>query len=221
MTAGVRPSRVLGPLALATALILPACSSGPKDFDNDNDALRREREALLAENERLRADLSETRAKLDELARTNRLAGDAEPEEVARSVPRVAGFSFGRLTGPEDLDDDGAVEVVTVYLRPFDGRQRFVQAVGWLTLRADLLPEPDPASPNVARDPELLGTITLTPSEMREAYRSSPLGTHYTIDIPIVGGPRSVEGTVVLLASFRDAQTGRRHRAQHTMTGAW
>ncbi len=206
----------LGLLTLGTVC---ACS-GPKDFDNDNDALRRERESLLAENGRLRAELTESRAKLDELARTANLAEGVSPEEFARAVPRCAGLDWDRLTGFVDEDGVPGPEAIDVYLRPFDGRQRFLQVAGWLTIRADVLPEPDPANPDGVQPPELIATVTLGPTEVREAYRASILGMHYTVRIDMLEPNRVLDGDVVLVASFRDAQTGRRHRAQRTLTVA-
>lgn len=207
-------------LAIISAGLLCACSSGPKNFDNDNDALRRERESLLAENDSLRAQNTELRAKLQEIARTARLAEGTDPAIVARATPRCAGLEYDRYT--DLVDDDGVPgpEAIDVYLRPFDGRQRFIQVAGWLTIRADLLPEPDPANADAAPAPLLLGTVTLDPDEVREAYRSSVLGTHYTLRIPLLEPNRAIEGSVVLVASFRDAQTGRRHRAQHTIVAS-
>ncbi|GAB4518582.1 MAG: hypothetical protein Tsb0013_22670 [Phycisphaerales bacterium] len=203
--------------ALLPLVLLCACSSGPKNFDNDNDALRREREALLGENERLRAQLEETRAKLDEVARTMRLAEGVDTQEFVDAVPRCAGLEWDRFTALVDEDDRPGPEAVQVYLKPFDGRQRFIQVVGWLTIRADHLPDPDPADPDAQRPPELLATVTLGPKEVREAYRASPLGTHYAIRLPLMEPNRPLDGSVVLVASFRDAQTGRRHRAQRTL----
>ncbi|MEM1424513.1 MAG: hypothetical protein AAGH64_10990, partial [Planctomycetota bacterium] len=189
-----------------------------KNFDNDNDALRREREALAAENERLRAELSEARAKLGEIAQTLELAEGVDAREFVDATPRCAGLNWDRFTDLVDEDGVPGPEAIRAYIKPFDGRQRFIQVTGWLTVRADLLPDPDPAAPQNARPPELLASVSLEPRGVREAYRSSPLGTHYVVELPLAEPNRPLSGSVVLVASFRDAQTGRRHRAQRTIT---
>ncbi len=65
--AGSRRLRVVASLALVGAGALGACSSGPKNFDNENDDLRREREHLKDRVSMLEAEVSEAQAKIDAL----------------------------------------------------------------------------------------------------------------------------------------------------------
>ncbi len=204
---------------LAGLAVLVGCS-GPKDFDNENDTLRKEREALLVENADLAARLEEAEAKLAEIVATSDLAKREDPEGVAGATPRCAGLSFGRLTGPADRDEAIGADVVEVYIRPFDGRRRFIQITGWVSATVDLLPLPDPATGAVP-EPRRLGAIELTPEQVREAYRSSPLGTHYTVEIPLDVPNAPLVGEVVVRVGFRDAQTGRQHSARFAVEGAW
>lgn len=203
---------------LACAGVLVGCG-GPKNFDNDNDALRRERESLTVENDRLRAQVGELRAKLDEIARTNRLADGEDAEALARATPRCGGIDLHRFTALIDQDAEPGAEAIEVVLSPFDGRKRFIQVSGWVTIRADLIPSPD--AEGEAQPPRLLLSATLGPEEVREAYRSSVMGTHYAFTLPLdavaPAGGGATDGSVMIVASFRDAQTGRRHRAQRSV----
>jgi hypothetical protein len=49
--------------------------------------------------------------------------------------------------------------------------------VGTINATATLIP--------TDADPLTIGRVTLTPSQLRDAYRSSLTGTHYTVELPI------------------------------------
>jgi len=215
-----RPPRTL-PLAglLALGALAVGCS-GPKDFENENDRLRAERETLEAEVLDLRAQLEETRAKLHELARTFEATGGSPAADVVASLPRCAGIAVDRYSGPADRDGVDGPELIDVYIRPFDGRRRFVQVAGQLSVEALLLPPTDRQDPGDAQ-PRSLGRVTLQPAELREAYRTSALGTHYAVVIPISPPNQDLRGALVLSAVLNDAVTGRAHEARVTLDDPW
>ncbi|MEO1130676.1 MAG: hypothetical protein AAFX05_13365 [Planctomycetota bacterium] len=191
--------------------------SGPKDFDNENDALRRERESLELENVQLRARLAESEAKLAEMARTFEAAGGRPGADVVASMPRCAGIAMDRFSGPADRDDIDGPELIDVYIRPFDGRMRFVQVAGQLTVEAVLIPPTDRGEEDFG-GPRSLGRVELGPVDLREAYRSSAMGTHYAVVVPISPPNQPLSGTLVLTALLQDAITGRAHEARATMS---
>ncbi len=213
----MRPARVLAFGVLLCAMGVGAsCRSGPKDFDNENDELRRRLTEAEGRIATLEAERNELAAKVGELSKTFEGAGGDPAADVVASLPRCAGLTIGRLSGPVDSNDDGYWDRVDIYIRPFDGRQRFVQIAGRMTASATLVPPP-----GSAEAPVTLGTAVLHPIDLRESYRSSPLGTHYTVEIPIrpvaVG---SLSGSILLGAEFRDAVTGRVHAVQETVNPA-
>ncbi len=218
---GVSPVRWWVLLLAGSCLVLGSCKAGGDESEVDE--LRRQRETLLDENDALHARLNEAEAKLAELSRTLEAAGGDNRDEIVAALPRCAGITIGRVSEPVDTDDQPGADAVRVYVSPFDGRQRFVQIAGWLTLEADLIPTLDPSSPRrAAEGPRRLGRLTLGPSELREAYRSSALGTHYTATLPITDRPNApIDGTLVLSASFRDAITGQTFTTTRTEEGAW
>ncbi len=177
---------------------------------SEGDRLRRqvlEQERALS---RLAAERDELAAKLAEIERV-RLTGGEVSAEVLAAMPRCAAISIGALSGLVDADNSPGFDAVDVTVVPTDGRQRFVQVAGRLTARADLTPPPSSGGDagGVA-----LATASLTPADLREAYRSSFMGTHYAVRMPISQPNRPLEGTLVISIEFLDGLTGRVHEAQ-------
>lgn len=198
----------LAAVLLAGALGAAACRAKPKDFDNENDALRRRVASLEAELADTQARSREIEARYEAILR----AGQAPlAPDVADALPACAGVAIERLTGLVDTDQDGRADAIDVYIRPFDGRRRFVQIVGAVSIDAFTLPVAVGAG--TAPDPVRLGAASLSPMDLRDAYRSSPLGTHYSVRMPIA--PRDKDaGSVVVRVEFRDAISGLIHRAE-------
>jgi hypothetical protein len=183
---------------LCVASVLPPAGCGPKNFANENDSLRatvmdqqREIGALKLRNAELEAELEAAGA-----------APDGIREEVHANTPQVAKIEIGRRSAARDADGDGAIDTVTVHVKPSDGRGRFLQLVGDLAVHVALLP--------ADREAITIGRVTLPPGELRDAYRSTFAGTHYTIDVPVtmpadLNGPGACQAHVV----FTDGRTGR------------
>lgn len=215
-----RPPRPVA-LLLAAAAALAGCRA-KGDYDNENDALRRRVASLEADNARLSAERNEAVAKLTEMARAR---ADTDAGEALQALPRVAGIEIDRYSGfNRPLGDASAQrprpEEITVYIRTYDGRQRFVQVAGSLTVEAALLAPVAPRRKGEAPAPagpatKMALSATLSPSEVREAYRSSPLGTHYRVSLPLpTDAPRDLSGSLVLRAEFIDPVGGQTLHAE-------
>jgi hypothetical protein len=217
----LRVSPRIAALALAgVAAALPACRAG--GFENENDRLRYRVQELETDLARATAERRELEAKLAErTAELNATQPDAAGELIA-AIPRVAGVGIDRLSSLVDRDAEPGFESIDVYIRPFDGRQRFVQAVGTLRVQALRLnppPAADAANADDADDApaggELLAQATLGPRDLRDAYRSTLLSTHYSVELrlnpPIPQDPAA--GPVLITVQFRDAITGLTHTA--------
>lgn len=202
-------------VCVVVPLALSGCRAGGKSFDNENDTLRRKVTELESEVARLTAERNEATAKLTEMARAQ---ASTEAGQTLEALPRVAGIEIDRYSGfNRPLGDAGRArprpEEITVYVRPFDGRQRFVQVAGTLTVEATLL-APMPAKGKGKEAPAADGTkmqmsVTLTPAMLREAYRSSPMGTHYRVSLPVPkDAPNDLSGSLVLRAEFVDPVGG-------------
>lgn len=212
-TAQTRARRRHGARSLAIALLAfscaaPGCRSKPKDFDNENDALRRQVDALESEVSTLRARNTELEAKFAELKDATR---EGLERDVLEALPKCAGVEIDRYSGPTDSDGDGKIDAIDAYIRPFDGRRRFIQVAGRLTVEATLIPGPVGA-PDV--QPMPLGVRILSPIELREAYRASPMGTHYAVRLPLEPGTEPPPGTIILRAELLDPASGLSHKAE-------
>lgn len=183
------------------ATVLCGCSARPKNFDNENDALRRElmeaRRALASAE----AERSELRAKLSEAVRA-RDAATGPSADIVAAMPRCAGIRLGRFTGPARAESPGAPAAVDVLVETFDARDRFVQVAG--TLSVDITRIPAGGTPK----PELVGSAMLSPPDLREAYRSSFMGTHYAVRVPLRADIDPGKGTLVVRAVLNDGVTG-------------
>jgi hypothetical protein len=183
--------------AMVAPLALAACRAGPKNFDNENDALRRELQEMRAQSERLRNENAELKAKLSEAARV-RDGATGPGADVVAAMPRCAGIEVGSRSG-WTADGDG----VEALIETFDARKRFVQVAGTLTVDVTRLP-----AAGTEGKAETLGTLRLGPAELREAYRSSFMGTHYAAVVPVGAGAKGGAGTIVLRAVLQDGVTG-------------
>ena len=206
--------RLIVALGLGAGVALSGCTRRAGGFKDQLDEARYERDQLEIELRRTTAERNELRGKLDELtAKLNAVEG-GPAAVIIDSLPRCAGIRIERLSGLFDRDGEPGFEGVDVYLLPIDARDRFVQISG--TLRVSLLHYPSPGEVGVDDQPRTLASRTVTPSEIREAYRSTLLSTHYSVPLelnpPLT--PENAEGTLLLVVQFRDILTGQTHSAE-------
>lgn len=161
-----------------------------------------EREVQL---QTLRADEAEAK-----LAANPRIS-----DPITRATPVLAGIEIDRLSGPTPAD----AASFPVFIRTLDGRGRFIQVVGQLEVEAFV------ASDATNAPPVRVGSATLGPLDVREAYRSGVMGTHYRVEIAadpqFLSAPTFRGGLsrydLRIVARFDDALTSRRHEATATI----
>jgi len=188
--------------AVCALVVLGALAScGPKNFANQNDELRREREDLRAEIASLQSQLAESNAKLAALTAPpppGNLTGPFDAAEVAAATPVCVALDIDRLSGLRDSTDDGVPDLMVVRVRTLDGRSRFTQVVGRLDVQVDLV--------RGDASPTRIGQVSLGPAEVREAFRSGFGGTWYAVDVPVTiptveAGDRVLVRTLLLQPS--------------------
>jgi hypothetical protein len=190
--------------AAMTLAIAAGCGSA-KRVSSENDRLRAQVLDLQDENRSLASQVEELQGQFD------RATGESSvPRAVLAATPHVASLSIDSLSHTVDTDDDGYADTLTVYVSPSDGLGRLVQLVGDLSIHVALLP-PD-------GDAVTMGRVSLGPQELRDAYHSTWLGTHYTVAVPITI-PRSVTEPTgcTLRVEFVDGYSGRRVTSQQTL----
>lgn len=201
---------MLSLLILGGCVFLPAC--GSSRISRENDRLREENQSLRSQIELLTAQKAEVSAKISELM--NELSAPKDASVLA-ALPRVASIEFGTLTGFYPGDRGKPATSVNVYVRPLDGRQRFTQAVGTLEVEVFLIPfDATDQVGTAAATPRAQLSKRLTPTELREAYRSGLTGTHYEVDLPLDTPLKDRNASILVRASFADAVTGVTHTAE-------
>jgi hypothetical protein len=182
--------------ALAAVILVLLAGCGTK-ASRHNAVLLAENEALKEENEALTARVCELEAAL---AEAQTAPGDrAVSPEVVAATPHVAVVEIDRRSHARDDNEDGRLDELQVYVKPLDGRRRFIQLAGSLTVTATVVP-PDAA-------PIVLARAELGPAELRDAYRSSFMGTHYRVVLPL---PAEVpDGPAAVGVTYTDGHTGR------------
>lgn len=201
------PVRTIAALALLSSCALMPAGCRAKGQWTAEDELRARVQELESQLATVTAERDESRVKLAELERV-RLSGSTDvPADVLAAMPRCAGIEIDRLTGPSSRS--ASEPAVDVYLRPYDGRQRFVQVAGRVTIRVDRVPVT--TAPGL--QPAALGQANLDPAALREAYRASPMGTHYSVRVPVAPGGLAPGAQLAITVEFFDALTGQVHTA--------
>jgi len=184
---------------LTAATLVAALTTGCGSFkkvSQENDRLR----ALVMELEDANRELAGRSAELD--GQVQRLTRDLPiTQEVRDATPHVTDVSIAAVSHATDTDGDGRPDTLIVYVEPTDGRGRFVQLVGELSVHAATLPADG--------DAITLGRVTLGPLELRDAYRSTFLGTHYTVDVPITIALGVTQTQCTVKVVFVDGHNGR------------
>lgn len=168
-----------GLLAVAVASVSIAGCRATVLKPTPEDRLREQVQSLEIEVESLAARNRELEASLSAIA--SEKPPHAIDAEAAAAQPRLAGIAIGSASGiraePPAAGAEAAPAVLTVYLEPSDGRGRFLQVTGRVSIQASM--------PVEGAAPALLGERSFAPAEVREAWRSGFMGTHYTFEVPV------------------------------------
>ena len=191
----------------AVVVVLAGCRTGG---ETSGDVLRKQNLELQTQVAQLQKDASELRAKLSELVGAG---NSGKSPEVAEATPRVASVEIDFLSGPTADSSmppqSDRNRTVAVYIKPLDGRGRFIQATGKLTVevsRLTSLVQNDQAAADAPA--RLLAGRTLEPLQLRDAYRAGFTGTYYAVEIPVPASELQPPGQLLLRARFSDAITG-------------
>lgn len=198
-----RPAEV-ALVAIALAVGVGGCRAkalGP----SANDPLRDENRSLREANAELTARMQELEARLAAVE-AEQSAGGIDPEVVAQT-PAVRRLELKSGSVVEAIAGEPGRGVARVWLEPVDGRGRFVQVTGWLEVAITALPASGPAIP--------IGSARLGPAEVRDAYRSGFMGTHYTVEVPIDLAAAGASPNFAVAATFTEG----RSRAMLTAAG--
>ena len=187
------------PTYMAIVFLVVAGCSGRARVSSESARLRNENTDL----QRQVAQLESRNRELElELQRSTQ-ASESTSAELRAALPHVTKIEIQRLSFARDTDGDGSVDLLTLYVSAEDGRGRFTQLTGELAARAMWLP--------VEGEPRVVGGVSLSPVQLRDAYRSSVTGTHYTIEVALDLGQLSSDDPprdIFARVEYRDGLTG-------------
>jgi hypothetical protein len=194
------PPPIAAVAAAMAAAALAGCSVRVLS-PSDDDALRETVATQAARIESLERRERELEAQL-RTASGSEVRDAAIDAEAEAARPRLASVALGGSSCLR-LRRDASPELL-LHLEPRDGRGRFLQIVGTLEIEAALLA--------VGEDPRILGRWRYGPLAVRDAWRGTFSGGHYTFredvslpsDLPL---PQEV----AVLARFADAIDGATH----------
>lgn len=191
--------------ALILSFTATGCSSGAR-IAKTNDKLRLERETLREQIEQLVSENAELKAKVSELTQLN---DASHSDDVIAALPRVASIELTRYCQIEETDEG---PIAIVFISTKDGRGRFAQAVGTISivLANSALPTESDDS-NLRTNPESLGHAEFGPLAVRDAYTTGLSGTSYMFKFPL---HRMPEPIATIGVRFDDAMTGDTHFAR-------
>ncbi|MDX2131770.1 MAG: hypothetical protein SFY69_06945 [Planctomycetota bacterium] len=200
-----RPPLLLLPLVLAPG----ACTvGGERSPFAENDRLRREVLALQDRVRTLEGEAREREVKLAEAARAGSILHDARALDA---LPVCVGVAIDDSSGPLRTPDGRAA--VVVGFTPLDGRNRFVQIAG--VARVEVLALPAGIETGSAGEPRRIAVESLSPAQLRDAYRTGLLGARYEVELPAPDAPGRV---LVLRVEIADALTNRTYRDERIVS---
>ncbi len=159
---------------LLAVVLLNAVGCGPRDFRNENDRLRAEVMQLEETNERLERRLRELEAELRRVDRS-----DLDPE-IREQIPHVVRIEVERYSHLRDRSGDGQPDELVLHVTSRDGRDRFVNLLGRLSVRGIRM-----AGEVGEESAPIMVDRSFDAEAVRGAYRSGFMGTHYSFRIPL------------------------------------
>jgi hypothetical protein len=190
--------RTVSSLGLAIVVLASGCDGRSRKASA---RLREEVHQLKEELETSRHQISELEAKLAEAADES-----GENTVTLLNVPRVAAIELSRLSSVRWGSASEGRTTLDLHVTAIDGRGRPIQLTGSLGAVARFMP--------VDEESIELGRVSLSPAEVRDAWRAGVLGASYQVEIPLQPAPVEGEyGGIHVSARFTDALTGVDHDA--------
>lgn len=193
---------------------LTACRytiSAPTTPDGDLKRQVRDLNDQVKQLKRERDELQENIAKLGKPAAD----GSTPDPEILEATPQIVAVELEGHFGPSEptaqtsKQSDETAQVnscdAVIYLSPSDRYGRFLQMVGRVSVSVFQLAA-DGKSQN-------LGQRDYSPRELRDAWRSGFMGTHYTLEVPLSAPDWKCEGTLTVKLKFTNGITGKQIEA--------
>ena len=166
---------------------------GPRNYLNANDRLRSENLKLKRQVQDLQQKVALEKGQVSAL--TQRL--HPKPAHMPGAViPQLSKLEIGRFSG---VTTDQGKRELRVYLQTLDQHGRLLPVAGRATVKAVAIPDHG--------QPEVVAHRTFEPKAFDQAYRSSFMGSHYSLVLPL-GKPLPTDvNQLVVKVVFVQAET--------------
>ncbi len=173
---------------------------GEADPDQVIHDLRREKVELSGRIEQLEARAAARLAQIEQLEQQLHRGTIEGGDGAQADLPRVVTIELGRYSGPLDSDEDGRDDLIRLYVQTLDQHGRFLPVAASAHVQAVWIRADQP--------PISVAGLALTRPQWDDAYRSSFMGTHYRIDLPLTPDRPAGDRTVTVRLSITDESTG-------------
>ncbi len=190
-------------LGFLIAAVLSGCGG-------ENNVLWKDVELLQQENSELSMQVQTLQAQNTQMARQVDSLSGLKKETRLQTLDTLESIHLNKRTGVYDLDEDGSVETLAVYVEPRDSAQDAVKAVGRLQVALWNL--------NAEADKARLAEWTLEPAQLHPLWGGNIFSSYYrlTFDVSEVVSTRPEELTVKV--TFIDYLSGKVVTAQTVIT---
>lgn len=200
---------VIPALCLALGAMLPGCSAGPRNFENENDRLRKENLELRSRVDELELRVQQRIQQLQAMEQKTAATRPALQGVNLRDLPQAVSASFDRYTGPIDTNADLVDDTLRVYVKVTDQQGRFIPVTAQATLQAVAI---QPGNP-----PAVLVDKTFTPAQVDASYRTGFTGTHYTFEAPLPTNLPAELKQITVKLTLLDASSGAKLECEQAM----
>ena len=180
-------------------LWLAGCS-GPRNFLNENDALRRENLELKATVDSLNQKLESRLQQIAALETASTRPRPALPGVEPGDIPVAVSLRFGMYTGPVDTNSDGNDDLLRLYFQPLDQKRRFIPVAASVQVQVLAI--------TPGQEPRVLADQFFSTADLDRTYRTGVTGTHYTVEIPLPDDLPADVHEVTVKMQLTDASTG-------------
>lgn len=200
------PGRATLLLALLVGSLGGGCGKATVLNPSPGDALRAENQSLREQVDRLGLEVKELQTRVAEARKAGSSSGAvvgprALAPEVDDAIPRLASVM---IEGASDVIQRGSAPgpaaTLRLWLLPRDGRGRFLQIVGTLTVGVSCV--------RAGESPVEVARATFAPGAVRDAWRSGFMGAHYAFEVPLELAAAVAECPLTVSIRFDDALTG-------------
>ncbi len=179
---------------------LAGCA-GPRNFENENDRLRRENMELKTAVEELNTKLASRLQQIGTLETALAPQRARVPGVEPGDIPLAVSLRFGMYTGPVDTDGDGRDDLIRLYFQPLDQKQRFIPVAAAAQVQVVVI--------TPGAEPRVLADKAFATDDLDRTYRTGVTGTHYTLEVPLPGDIPDDVREVTAKVALTDASTGR------------